>query len=559
MRKTMIFAFAIAALLVGAGVASAATGGPDAYGYTWDDSEAYVWNDISGTGTELTGGDEEVSALIGLGFNFAFYGHVYAQTQISINGHVTFDGTTSYELTCDWSALPIHNWIGKWADLITVSIGHIYYQTVGSAPNRKFVVQYQGVPIYGEDSNTTTFQIVLEETTNDVVLYVQDGLSNPANANQLYDATGIANGETYLQYSCDTAIAASKAIRFSHPTDFFQVTPEAAAQGGAPGASVTYTVTVFNFLGASEDFTIAATGNVWNVTVDSGITVGNNATGTFDVTVDIPGDADFGDSDTVSIDVSDSKTTHSAVLTTTASCDLALDDGSYEIQIGFNSANIGMCASVFTVAADTDITNVKVMFSSGGGIANPAPFKICFFAATVAGGPTGAAHDCSGPYTADDLDVWYEADLPAPVTVTAGDFAVATWQTGSFYSQAIDQAGPRMERGWISVDTGSSWVPQDELSSGLFAGNFLLRPSFCEVTDDDDDDDNDDNDDNDDDTVDDDTVDDDTVDDDTVDDDTADDDVVDDDTTDDDDDDDLADDDDDNGGDDDDDSGGCGC
>jgi hypothetical protein len=255
----------------------------------------------------------------------------------------------------------------------------------------------------------------------------------------------------------------------------------------------------------------------------------------FQVSVDIPGDASIGDSDTVTVTVDDgTKTSYDVVITTTVSCDIYYDDDDLDAQLGCSKGGKGPCymGSVFTANGAIAITNVKAMFSSGGGTPSPAPFRVCFYDATVAGGPTGAVISCEGPFSADDFDVWYEVDLATPVNVD-GDFAVALDQTGNFLSLGMDTDSD-VGRAWASTDDGSSWTTVGGLG---FPGNFMLRASFCPVVDDDDDDDDDDdNDDNDD---------------------NNDDNDVDDDNDDADDDDNDADDD--TTGDDDDDDSGCGC
>ncbi|HEX8298982.1 MAG TPA: M36 family metallopeptidase, partial [Rubricoccaceae bacterium] len=58
------------------------TGGPDAFGYRWDDSNqpggpVYAFTDISATGTAVTLGDDAASTAITLPFSFSYYGTAY--------------------------------------------------------------------------------------------------------------------------------------------------------------------------------------------------------------------------------------------------------------------------------------------------------------------------------------------------------------------------------------------------------------------------------------------------------------------------------------------------
>ena len=84
-------------------------GGPDAFGYKWIDSDqpngpAYVWNDISTTGTLVTTWtatgtgtslDDGYAGPFPLGFNFKFYGNSKNQVYISTNGLLHFGSVTA--------------------------------------------------------------------------------------------------------------------------------------------------------------------------------------------------------------------------------------------------------------------------------------------------------------------------------------------------------------------------------------------------------------------------------------------------------------------------------
>jgi hypothetical protein len=81
------------------------SGGPDAYGYYWTDSDeaggpTYNWVEISGIGTEIILSDDDYEEVIP--FAFDFYGVDKTSVKISSNGYLTFgtDGT-------DWTNDPI--------------------------------------------------------------------------------------------------------------------------------------------------------------------------------------------------------------------------------------------------------------------------------------------------------------------------------------------------------------------------------------------------------------------------------------------------------------------
>jgi len=80
----------------------AATGGPDAYGYTWNDATPYHWIEISTTGQEVVFSGTNVSSItpvfgigapVVLGHPFTFYGMTYTQLVPAVNGYISTSPT----------------------------------------------------------------------------------------------------------------------------------------------------------------------------------------------------------------------------------------------------------------------------------------------------------------------------------------------------------------------------------------------------------------------------------------------------------------------------------
>ncbi len=130
---------------------------------------SFNWIYLFGS-TNLSLGDDEVSGLISLGFNTNFYGTSYSQVRVSSNGFLTFDDDSNHGC-CEGQLLPTSGSpanlvVGWWEDLRPASgggAGTIKYETIGSAPNRKFVVEFNDVAHYGDNNKRVTFQIVLKE------------------------------------------------------------------------------------------------------------------------------------------------------------------------------------------------------------------------------------------------------------------------------------------------------------------------------------------------------------------------------------------------------------
>ena len=74
------------------GVTPQATGGPDDFGYTWDDSVAFNWIDATGgTDTGMSGhSGDQATGPVPLPFLFKYYENTYTQVYIAASGYLAF-------------------------------------------------------------------------------------------------------------------------------------------------------------------------------------------------------------------------------------------------------------------------------------------------------------------------------------------------------------------------------------------------------------------------------------------------------------------------------------
>ncbi|MGE4197309.1 MAG: hypothetical protein AB7G11_09330, partial [Phycisphaerales bacterium] len=129
--------------------------------------------DISGTGTPVAfvQGDDDYTA-VSIGFDFPFYGGVYSSANVGVNGQLALGGPL-YTFANTWP-IPSHpvepnGYLAVAADDFLVppagGCGTIYTQTLGSAPNRRFIAQWNQICHFSSiDSNT--FQAILHENGN---------------------------------------------------------------------------------------------------------------------------------------------------------------------------------------------------------------------------------------------------------------------------------------------------------------------------------------------------------------------------------------------------------
>jgi hypothetical protein len=187
-----------------------ATGGPDLWGYVWEDSNApaptvpYFWNDISATGinSSLAGDDSFVN--IPIGFNFNFYGNPYNDTYVSTNGLVSFGiGSTGYyNDPIPSTNIPNNIICPFWDDLWNPggAGSALYYETIGVTPNQALVIQYNNWDYLGSSPGSMFFQVILNETGEIWTIYntiTDNGLAT----------VGIENSDASsgLEYSYNTA------------------------------------------------------------------------------------------------------------------------------------------------------------------------------------------------------------------------------------------------------------------------------------------------------------------------------------------------------------------
>jgi len=197
-REVLTHAIAVVVIAGVAGaVVMATTNGPDAGGYTGTDATVYSFVDISGGagGASVLGGTDDGTVALTLPFAFRFYGQPYTLVCVSTNGalyFVTSDSACSTVLdfaNTDLSSVAppgdLPSILPLWSDLTfqVVGAGAVFYQTIGTTGNRRFVVQWNNAYPQGSP-DPVTFQVVLSESNNAVLFQYKTvglGPGNPAN------------------------------------------------------------------------------------------------------------------------------------------------------------------------------------------------------------------------------------------------------------------------------------------------------------------------------------------------------------------------------------------
>ncbi len=139
----------------------------------------YSFAQFGGTYTPITGGtvhdtgaiDDNNYNAVNIGFTFNYDGVAYTQVSINTNGFLRFGGA-AFSGSCDYT--PISSTDSDCTNLVSAlgmdlqgnTGGELRSQTLGTAPNRIFVVQWKDFRYYDETGDSFNFQIRLYETTD---------------------------------------------------------------------------------------------------------------------------------------------------------------------------------------------------------------------------------------------------------------------------------------------------------------------------------------------------------------------------------------------------------
>ncbi len=264
------------------GIPSQPTGGPDSYGYTWQDSAAvgglYSWIDAKASGTGfMTGNDMSKRLSFAPGFEFPFYENTYTSVYVSTNGLLSFGGgTTTNNNQAMPLTLPPNNVIAAfWDDLAVGSpynSGKIYVKQP-RAPGDPVVIEWNGVT--RKDYTTPfSFEVVLYPSGNILIQYKNRPV--PANSGTvgIEDEAG-AIGLTYLCNS--STLAAGTAVLFVRPDPAcrLKILPWEQDSLGAAGTAASYSLYLRNTgnVGACDSFDLSQA-STWDLSLyhEDGVT-----------------------------------------------------------------------------------------------------------------------------------------------------------------------------------------------------------------------------------------------------------------------------------------------
>ncbi|MBY6204950.1 DUF11 domain-containing protein, partial [Halomonas denitrificans] len=254
------------------------------------------FTDISATGTPVGLSDDQVSGDIPLPFTFDFQGQAKNDIRISSNGFLTFAPQTNNGCC---SGQPIPNAATPndviaffWVDLNPAAGGEIDYQTLGTAPNRQFIVQFTGVPHFGGGGGPVTAQAILYEGSNDIEFQY---VSAPPDGSPTTVGIENADGTIALQI-------ANSAVSYSNEGFLIQQQSPATATGVTVTDSLPAGTTFVSASGCTNapsgpvvscDLPDVAPGGSVNASIT--VSIDPSFTGTLDNTASVASDQGDGD------------------------------------------------------------------------------------------------------------------------------------------------------------------------------------------------------------------------------------------------------------------------
>jgi len=194
--------------------ANAQSTGTSRYGYKLTAGKTlYNFVDISQGNVGATlpdlNADDASSEELAIGFPFRFFENEYSSCFINTNGTISFEtGDTSIAPTAStFNPAAPNNVIGCFhVDLNPSTLnGEIYFATIGNAPNRRFIIQWDQVSYFGATGRENTFQIQLYEATHAIefhykLLTLDDGpspfaiyLENKTGTDAYFYTRGVSN------------------------------------------------------------------------------------------------------------------------------------------------------------------------------------------------------------------------------------------------------------------------------------------------------------------------------------------------------------------------------
>ena len=176
----------------------------DSFGYSCVDEDA-AFTEAANV-LALTGDDASVA--VPLPFTFTFYGQEFNTAFVTTNGHMNFNAlnTAFTNVSIPSAGTPNAAIYPFWDDLVVDASASVRTELLGSAPNRRFVIEWRNVHVFADTTRRIDASVVLHE--NGEVLTQTRNLADDARETGGSATLGIENqtGTVALQYSFNESV-----------------------------------------------------------------------------------------------------------------------------------------------------------------------------------------------------------------------------------------------------------------------------------------------------------------------------------------------------------------
>lgn len=145
-------------------------------GYRITDT-AWEWIDAGDGGEQLPMEDDDEVVIVPLPFPITMWGEAFSEAHVSFNGLLTFGDGQRASSFID-NPIPSRNLPNGvvavyWDDLVQTETSGVWVRVVDAEPNRRLIIMWRDVGRY-PDHGAATFEVILEEATQDIVYQYQD-------------------------------------------------------------------------------------------------------------------------------------------------------------------------------------------------------------------------------------------------------------------------------------------------------------------------------------------------------------------------------------------------
>jgi len=497
------------------------SGGPDAYGYEWRNSNdaqgpTYNWIDITTTGTQVAGlTDDNSIAFVPMGMNFHYYWVDYNQIKIGSNGWLSFNNVAN--IAHCFPTIPTAGGAGDnilaplMSDLIMNAAGasaEVWYYH--DAVNEQFIVSYINVPWWSASApgyiGNNTFQVILSNQDSSITFQYQqsDQANKPDVGGCAADVeVGIENvtGNIGLEVYNEAMPANNEAIKFYYPDTVLIAVPDATplwaqnvdnqATFHLTGSNISLPVEIASVGNAdisgsiTVEMTIrdlALTQQFFKDTLISALTAGSSqnivfdvpplAAGQYSVEVITTNGSDINPSNnslTTEIEVVDA--TQPSVVLSYATQNAP--DGSISWN-GGGSNGEGVAVHIIPPAYPTTLESVDMYIQQAAfELANQSAYTVEVLADDGAGNIPGTLlateTEAQGSYTPGN---WVNTTLSTPVVINSGGIYIAWKMGGDSVAVGTETFGPISRRTYEFLGGSYSPYRNSTVEDFLINGNF---------------------------------------------------------------------------------------